>query len=232
MIRRLLLLLSIGSLLTVFLWSGYEIGTRHQEYQVARSEYAALREQFGVPSRMPDKVSAGVPNTAQDNEYEQTNPESVNFDALQVINPSAMGWITVPGTDVSYPIAQAHDNDWYLWRTFSGERNASGAIFLDFRNAPDFTDPHSILHGHNMRDGSMFAPLHSWTGDRFFIHTPDGVLEFEVFNRQAVPADDELYALHYTDNEVQVVTLSTCVTGRPHLRYVVQGQLRDNLSRG
>lgn len=47
-----------------------------------------------------------------------------------------------------------------------------------------------------MRDGSMFAPLRGWVGDRFIIYTLDGVLEFEVFSRQIVGAMDEIFQLY------------------------------------
>jgi len=150
--------------------------------------------------------------------------EGIDFDALRAINPSVVGWIVVPGTEISYPIVQGTDNAHYLHHTFSGARNASGAIFLDHRNRADFSDSQIILHGHNMRDGSMFAQLHGWQGDRFVIYTPNGVLEFEVFNRQTIRATHEIYQLHDTGDEVRVVTLSTCISGRPSMRLVAQGR--------
>jgi len=197
--------------------SGREIVTRLDEYAEARSEYASLREQFGVPSD-----TAGSENETETADTAET--EGIDFDALRTINPNVVGWIVVPGTQISYPIVQGIDNAWYLRHTFSGEPNASGAIFLDYRNRADFSDSRIILHGHNMRDGSMFAPLHGWAGDRFIIHTPEAVLEFEVFNRQTVPATHEIYQFHDTEDGGRVLTLSTCVSGSPALRFVVHGR--------
>jgi sortase B len=176
-----------------------------------------LREQFGVSSTVTDSESEPEP-------ADMVEAEGIDFDALRAINPNVVGWIVIPGTQISYPVVQGTDNAWYLRHTFSGERNASGAIFLDYRNRADFSDSQIILHGHNMRDGSMFAPLHGWTGDRFIIHTPDDVLEFEVFNRQTVGATHEIYQLPDTVDGARTVTLSTCINGSPALRYVVQGQ--------
>jgi len=197
--------------------SGREIVTRLDEYAEARTEYASLREQFGVPSNtVNSEGETEVADTAE--------TEGIDFDALRAVNPNVVGWIVVPGTQISYPIVQGTDNTWYLRHTFSGERNASGAIFLDYRNRADFSDSQIILHGHNMRDGSMFAPLHGWMGDRFIIYTPNGVLEFEVFNRQPVGATHEIYQLYDTGTGVRVITLSTCISGSPSLRLVVQGR--------
>ena len=220
MTRRILtgaLLLAMVVLAIIAFRSGREIVTRLDEYAESRTEYAILREQFGVPSNAANSEDeAEVANTA--------GTESIDFDALRAIHPNVVGWMVVPGTQISYPIVQGADNAWALWHTFSGERNASGAIFMDYRNRADFSDSQIILHGHNMRDGSMFAPLHGWAGDRFIIHTPGGVLEFEVFNRQAVPATGEIFQLRDAEDGVRTMMLSTCISGSPGLRYVVQGQ--------
>ena len=219
MSRRILtgvLLLGMVLCAVIAFRSGREVITRLDEYQAARTEYADLREQFGIPA-----PSYAHSDDSDDYSYEET--EGIDFDALRTINQNVVGWIVVPGTGISYPIVQGTDNRHYLHHTFAGERNASGAIFLDYRNSADFSDSRIIIHGHNMRDGSMFAPLHGWAGDRFMIHTQDGVLEFEVFSRQTVAATHDIYQLHGTEDGVQMMTLSTCVSGRPSMRFVVQG---------
>ncbi|MCL2587879.1 MAG: class B sortase [Oscillospiraceae bacterium] len=206
--------------LGIFLWAGDEINTQLQEYQAARSEYAELREQIGVhrPAAPPSENGGDTERTDE--------AESIDFDVLRTLNPGTIGWIDVPDTGISYPLIQGSDNNRYLHHTFLGVRNNSGAIFLDYRNAPDFTDALTIVYGHNMLDGSMFAPLHGWSGDRFMIHTPDGTMEFEVFDRQVVRADDELFQFRDTpsDSGARVVMLSTCVTGQQSIRYVIQGR--------
>ena len=119
--RRILtgaLLFAMAVLAIVAFRSGREIVTRLDEYQAARTEYADLREQFGVSN---DTEVAGTEET-----------EGIDFDALRAINPNVVGWIVVPDTFISYPIVQGTDNNWYLYHTFSGERNASGTIFKDY----------------------------------------------------------------------------------------------------
>jgi len=218
MIRRLIFILCAGILLTVFLWSGQEIVTRLSEYQTARSEYIQLREQLDIPA----EISVEAEN--------EESIEDINFDVLYAINPDVVAWIIVSGTTINYPVVQGADNEWYLRHTFSGQRNASGAIFLDYRNNPDFSDTHTLIHGHNMQDGSMFSSLEEWGGDWFIIHRPNETLEYKVFNRQIVSANHELYVIPNTiaGSREQVVTLSTCVSGRSYLRYVVQGRLFES----
>ena len=223
-----MLWLAMTALLTMFLWTGYEVRTQLHEYQAARSEYAQLREQFGVRvnAQSGGIIDNDTPSKAEAETEDTGNPGGIDFDALRDLNPDTVGWIVVPGTGISYPIVQGRDNERYLWHTFSGARNNSGAIFLDYRNAADFSDLHTIVYGHNMRDGSMFAPLHGWAGEHFIIYTPAGRVVFEVFDRQTVPANDTIFQLHGapTDSGPLLVTLSTCVSGRPHLRYAIQGR--------
>ena len=223
--NRVLLLLMLP-FLVMLVWSLNAINTRGNEYQAASSEYAVLRElarpeHNGALQEMPL-----APTEEVDNE-DVCEGTVIDFDALRAINPDIVGWIVVPGTTIDYPVVQGRDNEWYLHRTFRGERNSAGAIFIDYLNAPDFSDGHTLVFGHNMQRGNMFAPLHGWDGDRFRIYTPDGVLEFEVFARQTVPRNSPLYSLFDSpkDDGAQVVTLSTCMFRRPAYRFVVRGRL-------
>lgn len=183
------------------LFFGRQIVTRQAEYRAAREEYADLRDYFDT-----DSASA--------------HPQ-IDFAALWAVNPDVVGWISIPETAVDYPIVQGADNERYLNHTLSGQRNASGAIFMDYRDDSDFGG-HVRIYGHNMRDGSMLASLHGFTGDTIFIYTPDGrVLEYEVFFRGNLAADDERLV---TDIEEEALTLVTCINNRPDIRFVIRAR--------
>lgn len=70
-----------------------------------------------------------------------------------------VGYITVEDLDIGYPIVQGTDNEYYLTRDYKGMESKSGSIFLDYRNSLNSLDKHTILYGHNMADGTMFAGL-------------------------------------------------------------------------
>jgi len=84
------------------------------------------------------------------------------IDMQNEVNADIIGWITVPGTLIDYPFVVAKDNDFYLKRNIYKEQAAAGAIFMDCRNAPDFSDFNTILYGHNMKNRSMFGDLRSF----------------------------------------------------------------------
>lgn len=89
-------------------------------------------------------------------------------------NPDVIGYIAIPGTDLHEPVVQTTDNVTYLAEGPDGEADARGAIFADYR-APRYVGDSSrmtLLHGHNMRDGSMFGVLASYGDPDFWAAHP------------------------------------------------------------
>lgn len=162
----------------VFVFSAYKLISQYLVYQQADSEYEQVRELAGMP--------AG----------EQTDIRP-DFAALQAINPEIVGWVTVPGTVISYPVAQTDDNDKYLHTTFEGKSNASGCIFMDKDSQTNGRGQHTILYGHNMKNGSMFHELLQYKNAEFFnahptiyYDTPEGRIELRVIAAYAADAND------------------------------------------
>ena len=134
--------------------------------------------------------------------YYMKNP--VDFTALQGINDDIVGWLKVGALDISYPVTQASDNDYYLHLTFELVQNAAGCIFVDYQNRPDFQDDNTIVYGHNMKDGSMFGTLKNVGQDGvyesdpyFWIYTPERIYKYEIFNCSTVGAVSNTYTLEF-----------------------------------
>lgn len=132
---------------------------------------------------------------------------TVDFDALQAINPDIYAWLDIPGTDISYPVVQNPDDDsYYLRHNSDREYSAGGAIFSEATyNSTDLNDPVTILYGHHMNAGNiMFGHLQSYFSDPDFLandpvirlYTPSGVLEYAVF--AAVPFN-KMHILYYNN---------------------------------
>ena len=85
----------------------------------------------------------------------------INFKSLQEVNSDVIGWIYSPDTTINYPVVQGDDNVYYLKHLADGTENRNGCPFLDVQNRPDFTDDNSIIYGHHMQNGTMFAGV-SW----------------------------------------------------------------------
>ncbi len=83
-------------------------------------------------------------------------------------NADYVGWIQVGGTKIDYPIVRGNDNSYYLDRDFLRKSSKAGAIFMDYRNIGQFTDAHTVIYGHYMKDGSMFGDLHLYKSEAFY----------------------------------------------------------------
>ncbi len=88
--------------------------------------------------------------------------------------PDMVGWITVPGTIIDYPVVQGYDNDYFLTHDYKGDENRNGAIYLDFRVRFDYGNisRNVVIHGHHMKSGVMFANLVKYDDPDFFRQNP------------------------------------------------------------
>lgn len=110
---------------------------------------------------------------------EETEPpyeSPIDFSALREINPDIVAWVEIPGTRIDYPVVQADNNETYLHRSFEGEESSAGAIYLDCDSDSDFMGKHSILYGHHMKNGSMFAEIVKFKEKTFFQEHRDVIL--------------------------------------------------------
>ena len=83
-----------------------------------------------------------------------------NFADLYAQNPHLVAWLEAGGT-ISLPVVQ-YDNEFYLDHDFYGKSDAAGTLFLNAVNSLWPQDQHLLIHGHNMKDGSMFATLNKF----------------------------------------------------------------------
>ena len=143
--------------------------------------YDALAEHVTfVPPILQPGTQHVPPQEGGEAPGEEIAPEpvfpTVDFAALAEINPNIVGWLVLEGTVINYPVVHWRDNDRYLHRLFDGTRNPAGTLFVDSRNAPGFSDLNNIIHGHHMRDGSMFATLYRFQSQEFFDAHPQMLL--------------------------------------------------------
>lgn len=122
---------------------------------------------------------------------EENLPDNpIDFVALSQQNPDAYAWITIPGTKVDYPILQAYfeDDNFYLNHDINKQKNRAGAIYTQRANQKNFSDPNTVIYGHNMGNGTMFRTLHQFKKKDFFnenryiyIYTAGNKYTYEIF---------------------------------------------------
>lgn len=121
---------------------------------------------------------------------------AIRIDALQTVNKDVTGWLVIPGTRVSYPMVRGADNEYYLNHNWKREKNAAGAVFVDSRIDDPLNGFNTIIYGHNMNDGQMFAALKKYKNAEFFeqhpkvyISTGEEVRVYEIFSVREVTVE-------------------------------------------
>lgn len=99
---------------------------------------------------------------------EEVYNDTRSFESLQALNEDFVGWITIDGTKVNYPIVQTNNNDYYLTHNFLKEPDFAGSIFMDFRIEDVAAAKNLILYGHNMKNQSMFGSLKRYLDEEYF----------------------------------------------------------------
>ena len=135
--------------------------------------------------------------------YYQTHSVSDLFS----MNADCFGWISILGTNISYPVMHTPNNPQeYLHRSFYEEYSQSGVPFLDSRCNADSTN--LIIYGHNMNNGTMFADLCNYTDYSYFTQHPTVILEtkeetktYTVFAVIKVKANDNWYKFITADTK-------------------------------
>ncbi|PRR90253.1 MULTISPECIES: class B sortase [unclassified Bacillus (in: firmicutes)] len=140
--------------LGVFFYSGTAIGLELFGYYQNRQVLAKAQTMYGQEQEMNENREPGTIRTS--------------FDELRKVNNDIVGWINMKDTMIQYPIVQSRDNAFYLTRNYLKNDTRAGSIFMDYRNDVLHESPNTVVYGHRMRDGSMFAGLTNYLKKDFF----------------------------------------------------------------
>lgn len=185
--------------------SGVKIYSELREQQKGKEDFAAV-SQIAEPTA-----------TAALTESEPTEQPAAerNIQALIAENSDCIGWLSIDGTNISYPIMHTpSDPQKYLRRNFYGKYSQSGVPFLDGRC--NLQNTNLIIYGHNMKNGTMFSDLKKYLNTDFLnshrtvrLETADGVFLFTVTEVRRTNTADQWYN-RITSEDGRQLILSTC----------------------
>lgn len=259
-IQLLLGLLACGT----FLLSAYKLMDYYCESQESRAlmeslaEEAVVRRENEIPVLETEPPETRTPEETAPIEIQlpsETAPIEVNFDVLLDTNQDIVGWLYCEDTPINLPVVQSTDNDYYLRRMIDGTWNSAGTLFVDYRNAGDFSDNNTIIYGHNMQNDSMFGTLTKYKVQSYYdehpvlwLLTPETDYKIELVAGRVVGIDSDVFYLPQTEQGLQMLveqfvaestfttqielsdndrylTLSTCSYEFNNARYVLIGRL-------
>lgn len=156
--------------------------------------------------------------------------------------PLAKAWLTIPDTQIDYPVMQGKDNLEYINKDCFGKYSLSGSIFADFQNKSDFTDKYNLLYGHHMDKGLMFGSLDNWNDENFFkkhvngfLLTKDKVYKIRFIKIYETEATDpKIFSLDLTNTDrgfnenKRYIALTTCKVTTDTKRTVLLGELTES----
>ena len=179
---------------------GFRLWRYYQDYQEDQKLYGDLREAVLQITDEPEQPEPSTEIAVLESDTKRNQikmkkeeqPFDVDWVALKEVNEDIIGWVYFTGlSQISYPILQADNNEYYVHRTYdlSSDTSKAGCIFMDYRMADDFSSPYSIIYGHNVRDGSMLSDLAQLKDQTlydeepyFWILTPEGNYRYQIFS--------------------------------------------------
>lgn len=178
-----------------FCFSGWKLYGIWSEYQNGTDIYHSVFDEVTLPVPTDPSDSSG---SAAD--PETTQVQLIDLDALKQINPDAAAWITIPDTNISYPVLTPDDNYTYLRTTINGKYNKAGCIFVDCRTENPFVNANTVIYGHNLLNGAMFCELTNYEKDSWrtehpliYLQTENGLDTYRVFSCYKTTDDSASY---------------------------------------
>lgn len=168
----------------IMLVSGWRVFTILRNYQADRAVY--------------DKISVQA-GDAED---------SIDFEALKKINPDVIGWLYYKDTVIDYPVVKGENNEVYLSMLFDRTWGGCGTLFADCVTEAPFKQFNTIVYGHHMKDGTMFACLKELRNREYCdkhpkleLSTPEGKFDLEIWAFLNEPSDSNIYITNMNDEK-------------------------------
>jgi len=110
---------------------------------------------------------------------------NVDYAKLKTINSDYRGWLNITDSNISYPIPQGMDNEYYLHKLFETQQyEYAGSLYIDAYSTKYENQDNLIIYGHNMKNGTMFGSLKKFKDRKYFTDHP--YIEFYTKNESRV----------------------------------------------
>lgn len=174
-----------------------------EQSRYERMEEECTEEGFGEKAESRENQKKDIKKNTKKNKKSGSSKKKpirksfgISWEKLGKTNPDTIAWLKVPGADISYPVVKGTDDEFYLTHSIAGEKSPFGSIFLGSAHKKNFMDSHSLVYGHNMEGGLMFANLNRYEAPEFlekcpefYIITPKRKFCYRIFSVEQAAVD-------------------------------------------
>lgn len=163
----------------LFLFSGIMLAWQYADGKQSADTFKAVAglvqpDKTPQPGTDPGQTGDGTEDT------DQTLAAFEKYAAVQEQNTDFVGWISIDGTNINYPVMQTIDNpNYYLKHGFEKQYSNYGVPYVQENCALGISD-NIVVYGHNMNNGSMFADLCRYEREDFYREHP--IVRFDTLS--------------------------------------------------
>ena len=166
----------------LFLFSGAMLAREYLDQKRSAEAFAEVADLVKEDVELPTLELADDP--AQEPEGRTAYEK---YAEVYAQNSDLVGWISIPGTRIDYPVMQTKDNpNFYLKHAFDKSYSSYGVPYMQ-ENCDIGISDNLVIYGHHMNNGSMFSNLCKYENEDFYrehktirFDTLDSFGEYEV----------------------------------------------------
>lgn len=193
----------IAILLIIFLLSILVLSMLKYEDKKSQDTFSTLQEIASLPNATTTTDSGLSYDNTQNNTNEYSDSTAISkglsdlsYAQLYDINNDFMGWLTIPNTNINYPVMQSDEENYYLNKDFYKKYSSYGVPYIDQRYEID-TSLNLLIYGHSMTNTTMFADVLKYntydyyTKNNIIEYTDkNGFSEYKIFSAFAIDTND------------------------------------------
>ena len=222
---KIILCICLAVCLTALGVSGFMLYNDYAQRQNDKNAFEQLNEMTRATNDEAVSDETTLPNTTECTTFDDDTAAKVDeqefvhlagdtyrnhvhdFKTLREINSECVGWLSIYGTTIDYPVMHTPNNpEKYLNLNFYGDYSVSGVPFLDAECK--LNGDNMIIYGHDMNAGTMFAPLLNYESRSFAqqhsviqLETEQGVKKYSVYSVAKIKSNDMFYNLKNAPNK-------------------------------
>ena len=140
----------------------------------------------------------------------ESTKRMIQVKSLQQENSDVVGFLEIENTNISYPVVQGNDNEYYMTHNYKKEKSKNGAIFLDKDYDWNIPSNNYLIYGHNLNNGTMFQELLKYANESYYKEHPtisfttadeEGVYDIiSIFRSKVYYTSDNVFKYYFFIN--------------------------------